>query len=224
MTNPTIEDVFSRLDEWRGFPAYQLERRADIYFALFLPFVLMRECFGLASKPKLIPEFPLRHGTLEIGAEANDGGERVKNRSKKVDYVAVSKDAGRVFLVELKTDIKSRDADQDDYLQKASTKTFKELVDGVYALQKAAKKNGNKETKRKYANLVSCLNSIDPDGSLQGVKPEVVYVQPKKDDPPSGKSHASYIYFAKFAELIKGRGEIADRFAESLEKWQEPPA
>ena len=34
MTDPTICDVFDRLDKWRHFPNYQLERRADIYFAV----------------------------------------------------------------------------------------------------------------------------------------------------------------------------------------------
>ena len=37
---PTIERVFKLLDNWRHLPDYQLERRADIFFALFLPEVL----------------------------------------------------------------------------------------------------------------------------------------------------------------------------------------
>ena len=28
--------LFDRLDEWRDFPNYQLERRADIFFSLYL--------------------------------------------------------------------------------------------------------------------------------------------------------------------------------------------
>ena len=34
------EDVFELLDDWRHLPAYQLERRADIYFAMYLPELL----------------------------------------------------------------------------------------------------------------------------------------------------------------------------------------
>ena len=37
---PTIKRVFKLLDDWRHLPGYQFERRADIFFALFLPEVL----------------------------------------------------------------------------------------------------------------------------------------------------------------------------------------
>jgi len=35
-----IDTLFNRMDAWRHFPNYQLERRADIFFALYLPEVL----------------------------------------------------------------------------------------------------------------------------------------------------------------------------------------
>ena len=38
--SPTIERVFELLDRWRHLPAYKLEPRADIFFALYLPEVL----------------------------------------------------------------------------------------------------------------------------------------------------------------------------------------
>ncbi len=211
MNNPTIDGVFSQLDEWRGFPAYQLERRADIYFALFLPFVL-KERFELASEPDLIPEFPLRHGTLGTDATATGKGKIGKSQSVKVDYAAVSRDDGKVFLVELKTDMASKRPAQDAYLQAASKKTFKELVGGVYEIRDAA----TGEAKRKYTNLIRYLEKIVVDELPQGMKPQVAYVQPKVD--------TEQISFLEFAKVIRGRGEIADRFAESLKKWQEPPA
>ena len=60
--DPRIECVFDLLDKWRNLPAYQLERRADIYFALFLPDVLDHYLRprDLAVNPRLIPEFPIR--------------------------------------------------------------------------------------------------------------------------------------------------------------------
>ena len=203
MTTPTIHDVFTLLDDWRGFPAYQLERRADIYFALFLPLVLKNH-FDLKTEPKLIPEFPLQKKTLGTST-----GPRDENRSVKVDYAAVSRDDGKVYLIELKTDMASRRDEQDKYLQKASEKKFSKLVGGVYELRKAARG----EAKRKYTNLINCLEEIEAD--KLDVKPQVVYIQPTAD--------AEYISFTKFAKSIKGRGEIADRFAQSLENWQKPP-
>lgn len=73
----TVEGVFNLLDCWRHLPAYQLERRADIIFALFLLEVL-QERFDLASAParsprpnrfhlRLLALLPTRHlATLEL--------------------------------------------------------------------------------------------------------------------------------------------------------------
>ena len=63
MTNPDINSVFKLLDEWRHLPKYQLERRADIYIALFLP-VVLKDHLCLNSEPAIIPEFPMRKATL----------------------------------------------------------------------------------------------------------------------------------------------------------------
>jgi hypothetical protein len=32
-----IDTLFDRMDAWRHLPNYQLERRADIFFAMYLP-------------------------------------------------------------------------------------------------------------------------------------------------------------------------------------------
>lgn len=212
MTNPTIEDVFALLDKWRGFPAYQLERRADIYFALFLPLVL-KEQLKLEAEPVLIPEFPLRHGTL--GTNVGSIGE---NQSVKVDYIAVSREDNKVFLVELKTAMSSRRTKQDEYLRVASAKSFKDLVNGVHQLSRAS------DQKKKYQHLLDGLEQIGISKLSQDLKPQVVYVQPKKGDKDANTDIASYISFDKFADKIEGRGEIAERFAKSLEEWQKPPA
>ena len=51
MDDPRIDRIFDLLDGWRHLPAYQLERRADIFFGLFLPDVLDHLDFdGLKSQ------------------------------------------------------------------------------------------------------------------------------------------------------------------------------
>ena len=56
-----IDTLFNRMDAWRHFPNYQLERRADIFFALYLPEVLEAKLrFAVGSE--LAPEFPVRIG------------------------------------------------------------------------------------------------------------------------------------------------------------------
>ena len=124
MTNPTICDIFELLDKWRHLPDYQLERRADIYFALFLPDVLEAR-YGPCE---IIPEFPLRLGTLWPKGSRTllpDKKRKWQNLSVKVDYVAFTKDPQAVYFVELKTDLKSLKDDQNAYLKRAKGMEFR---------------------------------------------------------------------------------------------------
>ena len=107
MPDPDIADLFALLDSWRHLPAYQLERRADIYFGLFLPDALNHHLRprGMAIDPRIIPEFPL--------------GQTTSRRSDKADYFAVSTNRTHAFLIELKTDLRSIRAVQERYLKEA---------------------------------------------------------------------------------------------------------
>ena len=240
MTDLTIDGVFDLLDRWRHFPNYQLERRADIYFAMFLPDVLEAH-YHTEFNREVVPEFPLRKGTLWPDKKLSD-----PNGSKKVDYVALTKEGQVVFFVELKTDIQSRNPEQDGDLEQAKDMEFSKLVDGIL---KISNPNVTGEA-RKYVHLLkllSKLNLVDvPDEvykkasnkTLHGLpaalsrvknkaervgKPKTVYIQPKYDQ-ATHKGYADYIYFEEFANAIKGRGEIANRFALSLLEWAEVDA
>ena len=218
MTNPTIDDVFELLDKWRHFPNYQLERRADIYFAMFLPDVLKAR-YGPCE---IIPEFPLRHGTLGINETPRD-----ENLSVKVDYAAFTKDPQAVYFVELKTDLASISDEQNCRLKKAEGMEFKELVTGVCKLRKRAKG----QHKEKYDHLLNRLSGLCVLELAQ--KPEIVYILPSCN--PSNKREKKLlkeveefadciITFKEFADAVKGRGEIANRFALSLLEWAEVDA
>jgi hypothetical protein len=62
-----IDDIFDKLDDWRHLPAYQLERRADVFFSIYLP-ELLEERYGFEIEG-LVPEFPLRIGTITSKAD-----------------------------------------------------------------------------------------------------------------------------------------------------------
>ena len=96
-----LSDALCQLDQWRHLPAYQLERRVDVFFGLFLPEVIERRF--KAPFGKLIPEFPLHKGNTRISEDCDD------NQSVNVDFtVFCSEPEGkRIFLVELKTDMHS---------------------------------------------------------------------------------------------------------------------
>ena len=102
---PTMETLFNHLDRWRHFAGFPLETRVDALFGLFLPKVI-EDCCGVEEMhPHVIPQFPLK--------------KTDNNQSAKVDFFALSRDGGRAFLIELKTDMSSRRKEQYDYLRGA---------------------------------------------------------------------------------------------------------
>ena len=219
--NTTIAHLFDLLDRWRHLPAYQLERRADIFFALFLPEVMGKH-FRIDINPILIPEFPIKH--------------KGDNTSNKADYLALQKSQDnkpveRAFLVELKTDMASRREEQDKYLGYAVDVGLKKLVKGVLEICRASNQ------KPKYLHLLKLLSDNGlieyEDGLfpvkrgysdvLEGIKDkvekrthwpslEVVYIQPRLTDT---------IDFKEFADAIdKGEEEgIGRLFAKRLREW-----
>ncbi|MCX7557772.1 hypothetical protein OS187_13310 [Xanthomonadaceae bacterium JHOS43] len=116
-----INKIFDRLDAWRHLPSYQLERRADLFFSLYLTEVL-EEKIGKKMRG-VVPEFPVRKGV--IGYQDNVYG------SIKIDYVALTDDGDEVVLVELKTDGSSRNSRQDGDLKKSNGVGFNKLLQGV---------------------------------------------------------------------------------------------
>ena len=158
---PTIEGIFDSLDRWRHLPAYQLERLAGVFFALFLPEVL-EKVLKVKIKRPLIPEFPIRTNSKD-------------NLSRKIDYFALSEDHKYAFLIELKTDMESIDGPQISFLEntlkyKNSRGGTRCLIEDVIHLTKLTKltKNENnpkptrkKSTRNKYVHLLSHLRQLN---------------------------------------------------------------
>jgi hypothetical protein len=211
MTNLTR--IFDTLDDWRHLPAYQLERRADIFFALYLP-DLLRERLGFEIEG-LIPEFPLHKATI-YPDEGN-------NQSARADYLAKAGGCKAAVLVELKTDQGSRSDKQDASLERAREVGLAALLRGVGQIV------GATDEKRKYRHLLHKLEELDlitlaPDGRLDGVAEgyalHLVYVQPGDSDGAEQE-----IGFHEAAEVIERRGDaLSRRFAASLREWADVKA
>ncbi len=205
-------------------PDYQLERRADIFFALHLPaFLSDRE--GFKVNPLMVPEFPVRIGTIYPHIPIN--------KSFKIDYVAFAEDLSRAWFVELKTDASSRRDKQNAYLQAAQHVRVPALIDGVLKIVAAT------AAKHKYCCLLRLLERLslvelpaELEGALQSSRwasavdvclPKVVITSPAMPvevlflQPVS--THPSEIGFDEFADWLEGRGEAAERFAASLREW-----
>lgn len=246
---PTVSQVFSLLNDWRHFPFYSLETRAAPFFAVFMREILNKH-FGCEFHEVLIPEFPLRIGTLDTERERKQRKLEKRRRpssdqSYNVDYVAFQEDKSTAYLVELKTDMDSIRLAQMDYLCKAREKKFPSLVEGV---KKFAQKSNKKQ---KYINLLHRLSSlgielvyIRPDSRIFDktfdrvvagwtseqknieVKHQnfssikVVYVQPRADNP--NKHDFEYIYFDEVANIVERQGDLGSLFAHCLLQWKEP--
>jgi len=203
-----ISTLFDSLDHWRHFPAYQLERRADIFFSLYLD-EIFKSYFG-ENIGGVIPEFPVRKGSIQTNSESN--------RSFKIDYLVKLKNRDKVLLVELKTDSGSRRKNQDRYLQEVKSVGFEKILQGVLMIYAATK------AKSKYRCLLDELTSLGflkklPDHKYATDKTQcdidIVYIQPEKKE---GSMHV--ISFQDIAEIVaRNSDELSQRFAESLRQW-----
>jgi len=122
-----IEAVFDLLDEWREFPSYQLERRADIYFALLLPDIMkhfFEDCKDIKHED-IIPEFPLKNKN------------RQDFRPLRVDYVVFG--SKFVYFIELKTSMSSWSPAQDDNMKAAKDKGLAKVIEEAKEISKRSR-------------------------------------------------------------------------------------
>ena len=221
----TADRILDLLDRWRHLPDYQLERRADILFAAYLPDFLSNR-LNLDIRPSLIPEFPIRIGT--IYPELRD------NRSCKIDYLAITTTGTHAIFIELKTDSGSRRDEQDRYLKAAKSVGLRALLGGLLQIVRAS------SHKHKYCHLLRLLeehslltlppnldqalastrsaarvNACLPDIRITTCEPDiqVFYLQPLASEPDE-------IGFGEFAQWLELQdGPTVARFANSLRQW-----
>ena len=228
-----IAAVFDRMDAWRHLPKYQLERRSDLFFSLYLPEVLEAK-LGFPIRPDVTPEFPVRKGTIYPDYQGDD--------CCNIDYLALSALDAQPVFVELKTDQGSRRVQQDDYLLRAQQVGLPGLLEGVCSIFRATKRYRLKW----FALLLRCeamglleipveLKEIMTRPNHRGApaaskdivitapstRPHIVYVQPRCADEASD----TVISFAEYAKVVARHADpVSRRFAESLLEWAEVPA
>ena len=234
---PSIKDLFRSLDKWRNFAGYPLEPRVDAMIGLFLPTVIEDHFRNKGYEVKLcqqvIPQFPLR--------------KEENNQSYKADFFVLSGCGNRAFLIEIKTDIDSRNSSQDQYLKAASKKSMRCILSDLKKM--AGRKNLKKSSRRKYLHILyelgevglvkmpGALRNIEwSEGSAWGVfdnideigvckslhvKPEIVYIQPNEhccDKPDVFR----YIYFKEVVKSVNDQGKLGKLLACYLQKWELP--
>ena len=239
---PIESRILDLLDSWRDLPAYQLERRADIFFAAYLPRFLSNK-FRTPVSERLIPEFPLHHRTIRPHVE------RRTNDSCRLDYLALSADLANAYFVELKTDPGSRGKEQEANMAAAKAVGFRALVSGVLKIVEASAAGAaSRSYLPKYCCLLrlleqnkvlalpetleaalcskhfkSAVKACLPLVRILDVNPQihVLYLQPPSNKPLDGD-----IDFDEFADFLVTLPDdpLAARFAASLRRWAKSPA
>jgi len=222
----TIHDLFDRMDRWRHLPAYQLERRADLFFSLYLPDVVAKHT-GAAVDADIIPELPIRRDLI--------WPEKPTHASVKVDYALFATDRSKLFLVELKTDDTSRRDQQDVYLQRCVDLGCRAIVQGIIDISRKTKAHqkyghllhalaqhgclrcppglGEQLWPSPRAGLRRQLDQIEVTVDEQEFAVEILYVQPQ------GSGH-DIIDFETFASHVERQEDaVSQRFASSLRAW-----
>jgi len=229
--NPTMEMLFCNLDKWRHFAGYPLEPRVDALLALFLPKAIEQLC-GVSEMHRLvIPQFPLK--------------KKENNQSYKVDFLALSRDGARTFLIELKTDMRSIREEQRKYLKSASERRLACVLAEFIEVAQASTRS-----RRKYLYLIAALSEmgllglpkklrkmIDDEetrGSTKLIgkigichstdaKIEVVFIQPRRN-PTKEEKRFQYISFHDFADSIQCYGDLGRLLSCYLRRWKRDPA
>ena len=241
-----IDSIFRNLDSWRNLPNFRLEPHVATFLSLYVR-TLLEKHLRVKTHETLIPEFPLRKGTLDSQI---DKDKRQRNRSYKVDYVAFKKEGDVVYLVELKTDMKTKrnSPTQPKYLRDAKHVGYGEILEGVTHLAKVTKE------RQKYAHLCNLLfrspyppkkdrlndllalafereitrkvtwcEAVDNLGLRDLVKDncvriEIVYIQP---DPEDKQEKYTIIDFDKASTIIgEGDGAFDKMLACYLREWK----
>jgi hypothetical protein len=224
-----VAAVFDRMDAWRHLPKYQLERRSDIFFALYLPEVLEAR-LGLPIRGEVTPEFPVRKATVYSHLTGDD--------CCNIDYLALSTSETESVFVELKTDQASRRVQQDDYLLKAQQVGLPALLGGICSIFRATTKPyrlkwfslmlhlqemGLLQIPDALCEIMACESHRGAPDASKGIvitapsaRPHIVYVQPLAGD----AGDDVVISFEEYADVVARHGDpLSQRFAKSLLEW-----
>lgn len=203
------ENYFSKLADWKKLPAYRAEPRIDSLVGSYLK-PMVGDFIG-QQITHVIPELPIRLATVKPKHE----GTNYSDRSYKVDFYAIDI-KGMNYLIEFKTDSKSRRSKQDEYLDEAKNIGMKAIVGGIYKISQVSSYKG------KYKHLLEKLRGcdlLDENNNYTGKndKIEIIYIQ------PSIKSrNEKCIDFNWISNWLKSKypnEKFEVEFANALKKW-----
>lgn len=227
-TNDAVNEIFEKLDEWRNLPSYQLERRADIFFAIYLKEILS-SFFPEADCEKaiIVPEFPYWKQKQDPETNSNpshiDYAVFIPDRTeKKLEWL---------IFIELKTDMSTAQ----NAKSKAELLEYKHLINKTFTVLMRelncliALKRPKRE-REKYRWLDSVLPAWIRRLSVVS-NTRIIYIIPKKMDDKHhknivdaiGKELLMSIDFEQVRTSLNNNitdDAVKTRFLCSLKKWE----
>lgn len=207
-TKERIAQLFNNLDIWIGLPKYQAERRLDVFFGLYMEYIL-KECrndlFAEEDQLILVPEFPLQKN-------------KSNNECTNIDYLVFNITKKCVHAIELKTDTHSVDDDQIDYYRRYLHET---QLDDLYTFATKARTG---RSKKKYGFLAKYIT--DNDLKECQTKGKVIYILPNCDFSDSIKIKENGFDTITFADIANKMekyatyDELLSVFIKFLQKHQ----
>lgn len=199
-------NTLNLLRDWKKLPAYRAEPRIDFIVAGALPEII-KDKYGCNIR-LLIPEFPIRIGTIEENGHSN--------LSKKVDFYVYLENGEHIFI-EFKSDSHSRRIKQDKYLLDAQRIGMIALLNGIINISLKTRfriKYSYLIEKLINAELIS-LNDNNHKVIVTADKIKILYIQPKA-------KRDNEISFTKISQIMKDSNDLFyEKFSEMLLSWSD---
>lgn len=222
-----LDKIFEYLNDWMKLPKYQLERRVDIFFSIYLEEILSKKLeIGKEQIKEILPEFPLRK-------EKKTGKEIYASNNADYAVFVAKNEKIKMYLVELKTEMDSISGIQKEYYKTAKGKKLKEILKDIIEIEKKS------DQWRKYDYLLGKLERLDlikinkDNGknyrkewkvitdNISKDKIEVIYITPINPE----NCEYTNITFKDVREFLKnGEGEFVKNFINllvNIEKYNE---
>lgn len=221
----TLANIFQKLTEWKKYPNYQMERRADIFFGFYMNEILSAKFGG--NFDVILPEFPLWKERMRNPNNIDTSADML---SVKADYLCLDTTCMKAVLVELKTDDGSVRPTQLEDMDAAASTELKILLEDLVDIRQRS------SSKDKYDVLLSELArvgliakgdagakqwSVLPTATAYG-KPQLLLIKPGSAVVPrcDGKPP---LYMISFGELSKqfsaSNDEALYTFGQALHQW-----
>ena len=221
-----IEDIFKLLTKWYRYPKYQLERRLDIFFSIYLTEILKAKDIYI-ELDDIFPEYPLK---------------KENNQSTNADYAIFENKESEIklYLIELKTDMNSIFEPQIEYYKEFKKKKLNEVLEKVIQIQESK----NCKQWYKYDKLLEDIESkyhfvtcsykperkrkkwiINENKLLVTGNVEIVYIVPNSSQDKLLKNENGFkvIHFDEIIKIIenKYKDKLSKEFCDILRELKE---